>query len=272
MGGVAPQPPGGGSSGDDGSGSGMTGDGGSSVPTRPEVGFDPNASFSNGTTPILTGRVGAAAGVAGVELFNGDTDFGSANVNGDGTWTFQGNIGTEDFNDLRAVATDSLGQTATASAPYELVTGIRGEPYQAQEFDYSPDGDSYGYTDYGKDGAPLVNAFDNGDGTHSIFGQESGQILESLGNDTMTGAGVRERFVFTPGFGQDEITDFYATSPQHDTIDLSNTQFHTLAQVLRHTTMGDGSATIHLNPHDSITLDGITKAQLKAHPKDFAFG
>ena len=42
--------------------------------------------------------------------------------------------------------------------------------------------------------------------------------------------------------------------------------------MLHHTAMSDGSAVIHLNRHDSITLDGITKAELKAHPKDFAFG
>ena len=116
-----------------------------------------------------------------------------------------------------------------------------------------------------------VEVIDNGDGTHSVTGSGDDLTLHSVGNDVMTGGGVREAFVFTPGFGRNEVTDFIAGSQDHDTIDLSATHYSTLAQVLRHTTMSDGSATIHLNPHDTITLDGVTKGQLKAHPNDFSF-
>ena len=245
--------------------------------TPPTVAFDgTTAAFVNGVTPIMTGSVSSYSGVASVEIYEGDPtnggqDLGAATVNGDGTWIFQTNIGAGDFNSLTAVATDASGETSTNTAPYELVTGITGEPYRAQEFDSMSDG-SYSYTDFSKHGTPLVDASDNGDGTHTIEGSgANGQIFQSIGNDTMTGYGVSERFVFVPHFGQDEVTDFAAVGQTHDTIDLTDTHFSTLAQVLRNTTMSGGSAEIHLNPQDTITLDGVTKAQLKAHPGDFVF-
>lgn len=118
-----------------------------------------------------------------------------------------------------------------------------------------------------------VTVIDNDDGTHFFTGSGDGLTLHSIGHDVMTGGGVRNTFAFTPGFGQNEITDFVVGGPDHDIIDLSATRYRSLAGVLSHTTMGDdGSATIHLNPHDSITVDGVSKAQLKAHPQDVAFG
>lgn len=118
---------------------------------------------------------------------------------------------------------------------------------------------------------PSVSTVDNGDGTHSVTGSGDDLTLHSVGNDVMTGGGVRERFVFTPGFGQSEITDFVAGGQGHDIVDLSATHYDSLAQVLRHTSMSDGSATIHLNRHDSITLDGVTKGQISHNPQAFAF-
>jgi hypothetical protein len=118
-----------------------------------------------------------------------------------------------------------------------------------------------------------VTTIEGEDGTHFITGAADGLTLHSIGQDVMTGGGVRETFAFTPGFGRDEISDFVVGGPDHDTIDLSATRYRSLAGLLSHTTMGDdGSATIHLNPHDAITIDGVSKAQLKAHPQDVAFG
>ena len=226
----------------------------------------------NGETPILTGTV--SAGATGVELYagdpaNGGQDLGAATLNGDGTWTFQSSLGAGDYAGLTAVATNAQGTTASATAPYELVTGVTGAPYRAIEYDYSSNG-SYGYTEYGRNGTPLVYALDNGDSTHTIFAMANHQTLASIGNDVMTGGGVSETFTFQPHAGHEEVTDFLAAGLGHDTLDLSATHLTTLAQVLQHTTMHAGSAVIHLNPQDTITLDGISKTQLKAHPHDFA--
>ncbi len=116
-----------------------------------------------------------------------------------------------------------------------------------------------------------VASRDTGDGSHVITGTAAGQTLQSLGTDVMTGGAGAQTFRFTPHFGRDEITDFRPEGPGHDRIDLSQTHFHDLGAVLRHTAMSEGSATIHLNPVDSITLDGITKARLAHSPDAFTF-
>ncbi len=238
----------------------------------PSIAFNPTTSgFQNGVTPKLSGTVSAPAnGLASVEIYNGDQDLGAATVSSNGTWTFKTDLGSGDYADLTAVATAGSGATASATAPYELVTGISGEPYRALEYDAAPD-DNFSYTEYSSVGKSLVVATYNGDGTHTITTSTNGQDLYSAYNDTMTGAGNNETFVFLPSFGQDEVTDFTVAGAGHDYLDLSGTQFHTLAQALNHTTMSGGNATIHVDKQDTVTLDGVTKAQLKAHPGDFLF-
>ena len=241
------------------------------VDTSLAVAFDgTTAGFENGRTPLLTGTVFDTYGVSGVEIYDGDIDLGAAAVNSDGTWTFGGELGSSDYSTLTAVATANSGMTASASAPYELVTGIAGAPYRALEYDYGGDG-SYSYDAYGAHGASLVDAADNFDGTHSIEAAANDQQLYSIHNDTMTGNGTGETFVFFPNFGRDEVTDFRATGSGHDYVDLTNTQMHKLAQVIAHTTMQGGNAVLHLYANETVTLDGVTKAQLKAHPGNFLF-
>ncbi len=141
--------------------------GSGTTPSLLSVGFDPStAGFINGRTPILTGTIADPTGTASLELYDGDpanggTDLGAATINGDGTWTFQGNIGTGDFAAINAVATDAQGSTATATAPYELVTGVTGQPYRAIEYDYTADG-SYSYTEYARNGGELASSIDTG--------------------------------------------------------------------------------------------------------------
>lgn len=165
---------------------------------------------------------------------------------------------------------DASGATAMANSSYELLTGITGQPYRAVEYDYTQDG-SFAYIEYARNGAGLVYALDNGDNSHAIFAMADKQTLQSIGNDIITGGGAQETFMFTRGFGQDEITDFSVAGRSHDIINLSSMHFSTLAQVLLHTTMSNGSAEIHLNPHDTIKLDGVNLAQLTTNPKDFVF-
>ncbi len=237
----------------------------------PSISFHLTTSgFKNGSTPTLSGTVSAGAnGLAGVEIYNGDQDLGAATISANGTWTFTDNLGSGDYANLTAVASAGSGATASATAPYELVTGITGEPYRALEYDYKPDG-SDGYKEYSSTGKRLVTANNNdAAGTHTITTSTNGQEIYSAGNDTITINGSNETFVFFQGFGHDEVTNFTVAGGGHDIVDLTNTQLHTLAQVLSHTTVAGGSATIHVDGQDAVTLDGVTKAQLKAHGGDF---
>ena len=87
--------------------------------------------------------------------------------------------------------------------------------------------------DYTAPGIPAsVEILNNTDGSHTITAQEGGVTLHSIGQDTMVGAGSSDRFVFSPGFGHDTISDFVARGPGHDTLVLPSADASRLAQIL----------------------------------------
>lgn len=237
---------------------------------QPIVAFDDNAGFVNGITPRLTGTVQSFSGSASVEIFNGTQDLGAAAVASDGTWTFSRTLGAGEFDDLRAVATDSSGATGSADALYDILTGVQGQAYKAIEYDTGKYG-GYGYITYGRNGQPLVYAQALDNDTHVIYALANNQTLYSLHDDVMTGAGLSQTFTFLPNFGHAEVTDFLVRGQGHDTLDLTNTTISSLGQLLRNTTVSGGNAEIHVNSQESITLDGVTKAQLANNRNDFRF-
>ena len=124
---------------------------------------------------------------------------------------------------------------------------------------------------YASDGSLASQSINNGDGSHEITGLQPNQILSSMGHDVMTGGG-ETRYRFGTPFGFDEITNFTAAGPGHDYLDLPAAHLSSFAAVMRHTTTAlDGSAVIHLDRHDAIKLDGVTKADLLMNPHDIYF-
>ena len=235
------------------------------------VAFDPATSgFLDGRTPILTGSVAAVGGPASVEVFDGDParggrDLGAATVADDGTWRFSADLGAGRFGAITAVATDGTGATATATAPFDLATALLGLPYRAVEHDHGADG-SERFVAYGRRGTVLASGGGaGGAGLAAAVGQPR---ITSL-HDDATSAGA-ERFVFDPGSGHAAVTGFAVSGPGHDILDLAASPFRTLAQVLNHTDMVGGEATLHMNPQVSLTIIGVTKADLGAHPGVFA--
>jgi len=85
------------------------------------------------------------------------------------------------------------------------------------------------------------------------------------GNDKLTGGGGSDRFVFAPGSGQDEITDFSRGGAEADRIDLS--AFDIAYEQLRFTT-GSAGVTIQLGGTDTIFVRGATTLD----QNDFVFG
>ena len=79
-------------------------------------------------------------------------------------------------------------------------------------------------------------------------------------------------FVFGPGNGLDVIHGFKLGGTDHDTIDLPSADFAGLAAVF-HATGDVGESAFVTDPTtgDAIRLAGVTTAELKAHPEDFAF-
>ncbi len=106
--------------------------------------------------------------------------------------------------------------------------------------------------------ATLQQSFYNDDGTHTIVGSANGQHLAALGDDVMTGGGVRETFVFDAHPGAETITDFKAGGPGHDFISLPHGEFADAAQILHGYVRQDGdNAVITLGPHSAITLENV---------------
>lgn len=117
-----------------------------------------------------------------------------------------------------------------------------------------------------------VNVHTNVNGTHAIYGYDDDQQLYSRGNDTMTGGGVHESFVFKPHFGQDLITDFILGGSEHDVLKLSSSEFSDVGQMLQRThPNSSGEAVIYATPSDTITLAGVSKADLAQHAQDIMF-
>jgi Tol biopolymer transport system component len=122
---------------------------------------------------------------------------------------------------------------------------------------------------YGPQYALKVETLYNDDGTTSVTGFMNGVTLKSVRDDIMTGGGSRETFSFAPHFGQDEIADFQVHGPGHDFISLSTQDFASVGQVLNHTWNVDGNAVIHIGLRQTITLENVDAAELRANPQDF---
>ncbi len=257
------------------------------------VSIDPTASFLGATEALITGTNQAATAAASVEIFDGALGsvvdpttgairadakpLGYAQLNGDGSWSFDAHVsaGTHTFT---AVATSINGQVADAQSAYSLITGIVGSPYAYQEVDHAASGSTVATTSYAADGSIVSRSVSGGSTING--GNASGEVIRSSYQDIMTGDGTGgTTFFFRRGFGQDEITNFNyvdavksVTGVEHDVISLPQSALHNVAQVMRHTTSAlDGDAVIHLNPTDSIKLDGVTKADLLTHPEVFRF-
>ncbi|MFZ3483672.1 beta strand repeat-containing protein [Sphingomonas sp. 3-13AW] len=85
------------------------------------------------------------------------------------------------------------------------------------------------------------------------------------GSDKLTGGGGSDRFVFAPGSGSDEITDFTRGGAEADVIDLS--AFAIAYEALRFTANASG-LTVRLSETDSILVRGVTSLD----QADFLFG
>ena len=106
-------------------------------------------------------------------------------------------------------------------------------------------------------------------GNDVLNGRGGDDIIIALGgNDTITGGTGNDRFVFSPGSGQDTITDFTAGIGTDDVIELRgfNLSFEALIATA---TVDDGDTILHLTQVDHIRLDDVSVGLL--HRDDFAF-
>jgi hypothetical protein len=88
------------------------------------------------------------------------------------------------------------------------------------------------------------------------------------GGTTIFGAGGQDTFVFSPGFGSATIADF---DVNQDSIGIDHTLVTNVSALLASAqSINSGHDTILTDAfHDTITLAGVTVAQIQAHQSAF---
>jgi probable HAF family extracellular repeat protein len=100
-------------------------------------------------------------------------------------------------------------------------------------------------------------------GAQTLQGGTGNDVLIGAPNDILQGNAGNDTFVFNKSFGQETVADF---NVNQDVLAFNHTLFahDTAAQVLSQTHDSSAGAVIVVHSHDSITLLGVTVAQLQA--------
>jgi hypothetical protein len=100
--------------------------------------------------------------------------------------------------------------------------------------------------------------------THkTLTGGSGNDFLIAGPNDTLIGGAGNDTFVFNPSFGKETVADF---NPNQDQLLFNHALFtqYTAAQVLSQAHDTSAGAAIVVDPNDTVTLTGVTVAQLQA--------
>ena len=216
--------------------------------------FNPDMTFSARNEMTLTGT--AEPYVTNIEISDNNVVLGSAVIE-NGKWSFTDYMGTDtSVNKFAARGESVLGFTSIVDSTIS-VNGINGNPFTAVT------------ENIGTNEAKFKMYSSNGDLEYSM--------VEPSGDNTIaTGNELNARFVFMNNDAAldvaQTITNFHVAGNSHDTVLLPHADFANMADLLRNTTMSGGNALIQdPNGGESLTLMGVTKTEMKAHPHDFAF-
>jgi VCBS repeat-containing protein len=110
------------------------------------------------------------------------------------------------------------------------------------------------------------NVLDGSAGNDVLVGGRNGDVLIGGSGDKLTGGGGPDTFVFRPDFGANTITDF---NVNNNAIQFDNSIFASISDILKHTADTAHGAVISDGHGDTVTLPGVTLAQLQAHQSDF---
>ena len=174
-----------------------------------------------------------------------------------------------------------------------IYSGSTDTPYSSVEQDYSAgaiSGTVYNFTNVNVSAAGysanayhvMENAadevtqevFDLTNGGHLIYAFANMQFLNSEGSDTFIGQTFGNcTFVLNPVYGQATFADFgsHLSGTTHDTIQFSALEFPNFNVMYSATADTARGARIVASNGDTVTLVGVTKAQILANPGDFRF-
>ena len=97
-------------------------------------------------------------------------------------------------------------------------------------------------------------------------------LIGSAGDDALFGGAGNDTFVLRADAGHDTVGDFRLGTravPLADVVDISAWGYHSLAEVMAHTSVVSGNAVITYNATTSVTLTGILPSQF--HVDDFKY-
>ncbi|HEX4768209.1 MAG TPA: hypothetical protein VH414_18235 [Lichenihabitans sp.] len=202
--------------------------------TLPTISIANQGGPTDSLSQVMTGQTQGIAAGAQVALYDDDvtTPVGNATVAADGSWSTDIVLLYGD-NALVARTSAADGQAATSNTvTYDL------EPVLSPPSNAAP---------------PLTATVPASAPSPHVIGPHRPHSL----------------FVFGPAAGQTLITDFHLGGHGHDVISLPAGRFASIAAVLHGLHDVGGEAVIALNPRTSITVEGISAAELRAHPQDF---
>jgi parallel beta-helix repeat protein len=123
---------------------------------------------------------------------------------------------------------------------------------------------------YNAAGVMAETTMNNINGSVTVAGLTGGLTFNSSSHaQTITVTNGGDTFVFNPGFASETIVGFQAAT---DSLSFSHTLFASAAAALASASNdGHGDVVFHIGAGETITLDGVTLAQLQAHQSAFHF-
>ena len=178
-------------------------------------------------------------------------------------------------NSFSYVFADSSGLQSTANVSV-TVTASGAETIYGTNGAETLTGTAQADLIFGYDGDDRLRGGDGNDtlidagGKDKLWGENGNDRLEGgISNDTLAGGAGNDVFVFKPGFGKDEISDFAAGPGEGDVIEFDHAIFQTFAQVYAASGDTTSGVKIRVDVDNNITLRGVLLSQLSAD--DFIF-
>ena len=257
---------------------------------------DTAANLETLTTSHIDGLAGI--GVTGLVSTNANVSYTSAqtaailsnglDVSASGSYTVTENFANGDYSVYRGgqlIRQKSVNSDGSYDIAYFDVTG---KPYSSYEAIYNSAG-TYVVTALNSvNGAGNLLVYASGYTMTSAAGSESITIgsdtfalaAHSIETTTIENSKSNETFVYGAGFGEDTVAGFLAKTSSNDLLQFSDTMFgfsSTSSQtadaqaLLSNFASGTTNTTITDQQGDSLTLNGVTIATLKANLGDFKF-
>ena len=209
------------------------------LPNGPVVAISTHGGATTDRSQTIAGTFSDASNIAPagqvIEIDDNGTTIGTAVVANNGLWSDDVVLSDLGTNKLTASATDAKGQVG-ASAPVTFTLDTVLSPPQAGSTTPEP-----------------------------------ARSIVDLHIATLFATGGRDTFVFTTHPGQTVVEGFALSGASVDHLSFANRSFAGIADIIRHTTISGVGAVIHLDPHDSVTLVGVTKSELQKSPSTFLF-